>query len=291
MFNIIEKKWYFLGFSGIIILAGLISLFAQGLNWDIDFTGGTSLQISLGQQFENSEIEQLVAGVIDGKVSVQKAGNEGTEVIIKTGELDAEKLRGVYTAIAEKYAIEDINSAVISADNFSAIVGKDLRESAIWASIIAALLMLIYISFRFELLSAVSAILALAHDVLVLLAVYSIFQISVNLTFVAALLTILGYSINDTIVIFDRVRENLKTSKKESVADVANKSVWQTMRRSVYTSATTIVTILALYVLGVPSIREFALPLIIGITFGTYSSIFIACPLWIMLSGEDKKKA
>ena len=157
---------------------------------------------------------------------------------------------------------------------------------------IAAVGMLLYITFRFELSFGLAAILALLHDILIVLAVYVIFRIPLNSPFVAAMLTVLGYSINDTIVVFDRIRENRKTMKKFNYEQLATDSVNQTVRRSVYTSMTTLIMILALYVLGVPQIREFALPLIAGIISGTYSSIFIASPVWVMIKErtKDRKK-
>jgi len=151
--------------------------------------------------------------------------------------------------------------------------------------------MMIYISFRFEFLSAIACIIALIHDVLILIRVYTLFQIPINLTFIAAVLTVIGYSNNDTIVVFDRIRENVKSMKKFTIAEVVNTSVWQTMRRSILTGLSTIITILLLYILGVPAIREFAFPMLIGIVFGIYSSVFIAAQLWVVFVGGENRKA
>jgi preprotein translocase SecF subunit len=156
------------------------------------------------------------------------------------------------------------------------------------ALLLANLGILIYISFRFEWKFGIAAIAALIHDVLIMLVVYSIAQIAINASFIAAILTIVGYSINDTIVVFDRIRENKKHTKKIDYNDLVNRSISETMVRSINTSLTTLVTILALYILGVPAIKDFALPLVVGIIAGTYSSIFIASPLWVLLDQKLK---
>ena len=168
-------------------------------------------------------------------------------------------------------------------------MGKDLWASAATSVLVAVVLMLIYITIRFELLTGISAVLALCHDMIVMLSVYLVFQIPVNTSFIAALLTILGYSINATIVVFDRVRENSKFLKKETFANIVNKSIWQTMARSINTSVTTLIVLVTLYILGVPSIKEFAFPLIVGVICGCYSSVFIAGQFWVLLKGKGAK--
>ena len=167
-------------------------------------------------------------------------------------------------------------------------MGREMWWSAAKAIILAVILMLAYIWFRFELYSGISAVLALCHDVLVIVAVYAIFQFPVNSTFIAAVLTILGYSINATIVVFDRIRENTKLNRKDSFANIVNLSIWQTLGRSINTSVTTILTLLCLYILGVTSIKQFALPLIIGVVSGTFSSVFMAGQFWVLLKGSKK---
>lgn len=189
---------------------------------------------------------------------------------------------------AEEEAVES-PFKVYTRDTVSATVGKELGRSAVLSSIIAILLMLVYISLRFEFWSGVAAVISLAQNVLILVSVYAIFNIPINSTFIAALLTIVGYSINDTIVIFDRIRENYRFAKKTPFAEVANKSVNQSLTRSINTSITTLLSILLLYILGVESIKQFSLPIIIGIVVGTYSSITIASPLWVIFKGEKKQ--
>jgi len=167
-------------------------------------------------------------------------------------------------------------------------MGKEMWWSAAKAIVIAVVLMLAYIWFRFELYSGISAILALCHDVIIIIAFYAIFQFPVNSTFIAAILTILGYSINATIVVFDRIRENKKIMRQQKFGDVVNKSVWQTLDRSINTSATTLITLVCLYILGVTSIKQFILPLVIGVICGTFSSVFIAGQFWVLLRGNKK---
>lgn len=290
MFNVITHGKKFFALSIILVVAGIISLFAQGINWDMDFVGGTSLQINLGQEFENSEIEEMVAEIIGTEPVVRRVGDTGHEVMIQTISLESDMRDAIYTALAERFDITDMESAIISSESFSAIVGQELRTSALWALIIVIALVLIYITIRFEFLSGIATILTMAHDIFIMIAVQSIFQLPVNLTFVAAILTILGLSINNTIVVFDRVRENLKSSKKGTpIAETVNSSIWQTMRRSVITSSTTFLMVLLLFILGVPSLRQFALPLMVGIAVGTYSSIFIVGPLWLTFIGKESK--
>ncbi len=167
-----------------------------------------------------------------------------------------------------------------SMDDISPSSGRELARSALWMSLLACAAILLYVTFRFEFTSGCVAVLALAHDVLILLGVYSVLQISVNINFIAAVLTVLGYSINNTIVIMDRIRENTRNSRKESYGEIANNSIWQTMTRSINTTITTLLTIGMVFIIGVASIKAFALPIIIGIVIGFFSSVFITGPLW-----------
>ncbi|MBE7038367.1 MAG: protein translocase subunit SecF [Ruminococcaceae bacterium] len=233
--------------------------------------------------FNENDVRDVASKVEGVKVSSVVKSEDG--FVLKTNELTAEAASNVKLALADKFGA----IRVTAEDKVSATVGGELFGSSLRALLIAAILMLIYISLRFELLSGISAVIALIHDMLVMLAIYAIFQLPVNTSFVAAMLTILGYSINATIVIFDRIRENTRFLKKETFSEIANKSVWQSMTRSINTSVTTLLTIVMVYILGVNSVREFALPIIIGIVVGTYSSIFIAASLWTLLRGEKNK--
>ena len=284
MFNIVNKRVIFFAISLVVIVAGIVCLCVGGLNTDIDFTGGTAIYVDLAAEYDEAAIRTKL-DAIDGVTvsSVQKA--EGTSVIIKTSPLTNELNMVAEDAIKEIYP--DAN--ILSTDNVSATVGKELWGNAAMSISIAAILMLIYITIRFELLSGISAVLALIHDMLVMIAIYAIFRFPVNSSFIAAILTILGYSINATIVIFDRIRENSKLLKKGEFGEVVNKSIWQSMGRSINTSLTTLLTVVMVYILGVPSIKDFALPLIIGIVAGTYSSIFIAGQFWVLFKGKKTK--
>ena len=293
MFDVVKAKKITFGISILIIIAGIIGMFTIKLNWDIDFTGGTAIVVELGQVFNDSDVEAIVKEIPDiGSVVVQKVGTEGTQVSIKTRELiqdeTIDEKNMVIDRIVEKYGV-DKATAVLSADNFSATAGKELQGTAVKATLLAILGMLIYVTFRFEFKFGLASIIALTHDTLIMLTIYCLFRIPINITFIAAILTILGYSINATIVIFDRVRENLKGAKKPDYAKIGNESVWQSMGRAVNTSLTTLITITVLCIVGVPSVREFAFPIIVGIIAGTYSSVFIATPLWVtMQKGAEK---
>ncbi|WHH59055.1 protein translocase subunit SecF [Petroclostridium sp. X23] len=286
--NFMGMKKTFFSISSIIIIIGLVTMLVTGLNQDIDFAGGTAMHVNIGKTFDNKEIRAVVSDTIGVDPStVQKVG-DGTEVIIKTKEIDTVQRDKVFQALKEKYNLQQDD--LFSTDNVSPTIGSELRSQAFLASLIASVLMLAYITIRFEFKSGIAAVIALIHDILVMLTVYAVFKVPVNTSFIAAILTILGYSINDTIIVFDRIRENRKYMRKEAFSDVVNKSIWQTMARSINTSLTTLLTISALYVLGVQSIKEFAFPLIVGILSGTYSSIFIASPVWVMWKEWQKDK-
>ena len=285
MFNIVKNRKIFFAISIIILLIGAVCFFVNGLNTDIDFTGGTAIYVDLGTAYDEAAVRDCVDAVEGVTVSsVQKTDDNGA--LVKTTAIDTELRTKVTDALKAKFE----NSTVMSVDNVSASVGQELWSNAALSICIAAILMLIYITFRFEVLSGISAVLALVHDMLMMIAIYAIFQFPVNTSFIAAILTILGYSINATIVIFDRIRENTRFLKKETFGDVVNKSVWQSMGRSINTSITTLLTIVMVYILGVPSIKDFALPLIIGIVAGTYSSIFIAGQFWVLFKGNKTVK-
>lgn len=291
MFNVMNKKWILLGISAVLVLVSIVSMLVRGLNLDVDFAGGTAIYINMAQDFDNNEVMKLVkeTAELSNDPTVQKSGDTQQEVVIRTNSLTDEQVAAVRTALTEKYGLNE--DSFLSVDSVSPTIGGELARSAITASIVAVLLMLLYISFRFEFLSGVTAIIALAHDVIVTIGCYALFGWSVNSTFVAAILTILGYSINNTIVIFDRIRENERITKKPVHSEIVEKSVWQSATRSFYTTLTTLFPIVLLFIMGVPSIRQFALPLIIGMVIGTYSSLFVSGPLWATMKGDSKKKA
>lgn len=286
MFNVTKNNKIFYIIPVVIIIIGIIMGFVNGgFNLDTEFIGGTSLTIDMGKDFSDSELNNFAEKALGKDVTVQKT--EGNKAVIRTVEITNDEKATLLSALATEYGIE------AEAENFesvSATIGAETQQKAIIAVIIAVVLMLIYISIRFEFLSGVAAVMALIHDVLIMLAVYLIFKIPVNSSFVAALLTILGYSINATIVMFDRVRENTRLTRKEAFQSIVNKSVWQTMGRSINTTITTLVTIVLLYFMGVDAIKEFALPIIVGVLAGFYSSVFLSGNFWIMLKKIAKHK-
>jgi len=282
------KTWICI--SLVIIVAGLgFALMNGGFNQGIDFTGGTMMQINLNKASVPVKEVQGLIEEFELDAEIVHAGATKEEVIIKTKQsLSNEKRVEIFNKFVETYDLT--NDDFRGAEQFGPSVGKELQRKALMSIMIASIGMLIYISFRFEVVYGVTAIIALIHDVLILLAVYSLFRIPVNSSFIAAVLTIVGYSINDTIVVFDRVRENVKIMKRASFEEIANKSLKQTITRSINTSLTTLLVIGSLYFLGVESIKEFALPLLAGVLTGTYSSIFIASPLWAAIKKKMKEK-
>lgn len=265
------------------------------LNYSLEFKGGTSTNIVFNEDLSIEEIDAQVVPVIekvtgDGNIQTQKVSGTN-EVIVKTRTLTVAERETLNASLAEEFGVD---TEKITAETISSTISSEMRGDAIIAVAIATACMLVYIWFRFkDIRFAASAVIALLHDVLVVLAFYAAVRVSVGSTFIACMLTIVGYSINATIVIFDRIRENLGMAKKKAeLADVVNESITQTLSRSIFTSLTTFFMVAALYGLGVTSIREFALPLMVGILCGTYSSICLAGALWYVLRTKiaGKKK-
>lgn len=286
-FHFIKNSKAILIVVACVFVIGVLSFCIRGFNIDIDFVGGTEFIVDLGQDFKEDDVRAVVEGLFEENVvsSVRKSGTAGTEAIIQTRQLTSEERTLVFDALVEKYGLTE--EALLNAENVGASVGNALTRTAIFASLLALVLMLIYISVRFTLLSGLSALICLFHDLFVTLVVYSIFQISMGTTVIAALLTIVGYSINATIIIFDRIRGNAKMNASTvSFDDTVDMSVKQTMRRSLYTTLTTLFTIGMVYILGVESIKEFALPLIIGFIAGLFSSTCLAGLIWAKLHNK-----
>ena len=289
MINILGNKKIFFAISLVLMIASAASLIFQGFNLDTDFAGGMAVTYEIKGDFEVKDVEAVVSDALGANKkasSVQKS--ENNEVIIKFGydnnlkndeeraTFASEKIEVIKTHLSETYGEVELKNK----DIVSPSTGKELAKSAIWMSILAALAILIYITFRFEFVSGACAVFALFHDILILCGVYSITRIAIDTNFIAAILTVLGYSINATIVVFDRIRENTRHAKKQSYSEIANTSISQTVSRSINTTITTLLTIGMVYIMGVTSIKAFALPIIIGIIIGTYSSICIAGPVW-----------
>lgn len=287
---IIEKTKIWLSISLIMIAVAVGAILIRGLNYGIDFVGGTIVTIDLHQTFNTKDI-RTITNAYDKSADITYSGKKKHEVVISTKEsLSNSQQKKLFASFKKKYNLS--NKDLVSVDNITASVGAETTRNTIIASIVAVVLMLVYVTIRFEFYFGLSAVLALIHDIVIVIGVYALFQIQVNSPFIAAILTILGYSINDTIVVFDRIRENegfIGMSNEQELSNLVDISVTQTMRRSINTVATTLVAIIALYIFAVDAIRDFALPLIVGIACGCYSSIFVASPLWVIFQKKSSR--
>ena len=296
--DFLSKRYLFMGASVLVIIAGIVTVGMNEMktgskfNYGIDFKGGTSTNVTFNENLSLEDISARVVPVVETvthEAGTQTQKVEGTnEVIIKTRELSLEERDALNNALVQSFGVD---AEKITAENISAAVSTEMKNDAIWATIWATLLMLIYIFIRFKKLSfALGSVLALVHDVLILVACYAIARWSVGSTFIACILTIVGYSINATIVIFDRMRENLGNMKKNTTKEeIVNLSITQTLSRSINASLTTFIMVLVLYIMGVSSIREFALPIMVGIVVGTYSSVCLAASIWYMFDKLETK--
>jgi preprotein translocase SecF subunit len=278
--NIIKNRKYSYMLSLAIIIAGLIMFFINGLNYGIDFTGGTMIQLNVGSFVEVEDAKEIM-DTFDQNASIIHAGAGREEIIIRSSlDLGNNEITDIVDEFVGSFQMDPDN---YQAQKFGAFMGKEIRDRAILSIGIAALLMLGYISFRFQFKFGVAAIVALIHDILIALSIYSLLRLPVNSSFIAAMLTIVGYSINDTIVIFDRIREELKLNQKKGLEETIEDSVKLSLRRTINTTITTVIAVGALYVLGVEDVKVLALPLLLGMISGTYSSLFIATPVWFSL--------
>ena len=292
--NFLKLKAVYFIISIVVIVAGFVGMgvySAQGsraLNYSLEFAGGTSTKADFGKDYTVEQVESdivpEVAAVIGDNAIQATTVNGSTDIVLKTRTLTLDEREELASMLVEKFGVDESS---IETQSISSTISSEMRSDAIKAVIVACIFMLLYIWFRFkDIRFATSAILALVHDVLVVLTAYALIRISVGGTFIACMLTIVGYSVNDTIVIFDRIRENLHGIKKYSadeLADIANESLTQTLSRSINTSLTTFVMVLLLFIFGHTSIREFSLPLMVGVLCGTYSSICIATELWYVM--------
>ncbi len=298
--NFLAKKKVFFGISIALVVSGFVGMgiFASkgdgALNYSLEFMGGTATNVTFNEDYSIKEIDSQIVPVIEkttGDKNVQTQKIKGTnQVSIKTQTLDLEKREAMIAALVEKFGVDE---SKITYNNIGSTVSSEMRRDAVVAVLVATLCMLIYIWLRFkDFRFASSAIIALLHDVLVVLAFYAIARVSVGNTFIACMLTIVGYSINATIVIFDRIREENKIkSRKDTLEDVVNRSITQTLTRSVYTSFTTFVMVALLFVMGVSSVKEFAAPLMVGVAVGAFSSVCITGALWYVMKTKVATKA
>lgn len=299
--DFVGKKAIFFTCSILVICVGIVGMAVHGikgdksLNYSLEFLGGTSTTVEFNKAYSlaqaDDEIVPKIADVIGSNDIQTQVVDNTNQIIFKTKSLNLEQREAFNTMLEKDYSVD---ASAITSSNIGSTVSGEMRSQSMLAVVVAAFFMLLYIWFRFkDLRFAGSAIIALIHDVLVVLALYAVARISVGSAFIACMLTVIGYSVNDTIVIFDRIRENKKTLRDESpesLRALANDSITQTLSRSISTSLTTVVMVLMLLILGVTSIREFALPLLVGIVCGTYSSICIATELWYVMKVHIKGK-
>ena len=291
------KKWAAIG-SAVVIAAGIITMAVQAglgnraLNFSLEFVGGSTTTFTFDKEYTAEEIEDNIIPVIRDAAGItevqQQKVADSTQVSFKTSDLSLEQREAIENAVTAKYPIKD--GTIVETDTISSSVSATVKRDAILSVILATICMLIYIFVRFrDFRFALAAVLALLHDVLVVLAFYAFARIPVGTTFIACMLTIVGYSINGTIIIFDRIREQLKTANsKTNITELVNSSITSTMSRTVYTSITTLIMLIVLFIMGVTSVKEFTLPLIVGIVVGAYSSVCLTSAMWYVMGGKKR---
>ncbi|PZM64184.1 protein translocase subunit SecF [Paenibacillus dendritiformis] len=287
-FNFVHSSKYFFIFSIIITIVGAISLGVLGLNYGVDFSSGTNVDVTLTKPVEKAQVEQMLDPYQLKKEPTITIGSD--RMTIRFTEVLTEQMENQFKADFKKLdagASFEINTVDVE-------IARELQRNALLSVLIASIGIIIYISIRFEWRFAISAVVALLHDAFMVISIFSIFRLEVNLPFIIAVLTIIGYSINDTIVIFDRIRENMRFAKVKNIHDLShlvNDSIYQTLTRSINTVLTVLVAALCLFIFASESIRMFSLAILVGLAFGAYSSIFIASPLWVVLKSKEKNKS
>jgi preprotein translocase subunit SecF len=289
----LRLKWYFLGFSLIFSVAGIISMSSHWAHigspvpLGVDFKGGTQVQVQFNQAPDVNSIREamVAAGIRDASIQTIKAIDEpsGNEVLISLPEQTNEAAldAGRQQIVAALQAHYNNSFIVRNVQVVGPTVGKQLESKAVWATLYSMAGMLVYLWFRFQLIYGVAAVVACFHDTLITVGAFALLNKEISLTVIAAILTLVGYSMNDTIVVFDRIRENLRLSRRESLPDVVNRSINQTLSRTVLTSGLTFLTVLSLYIFGGEVLRGFSFALVVGILIGTYSSIAVAAPMLV----------
>ncbi len=288
MIDFIGKRKIWFSISALMIIICLASLLIQGINLGIDYTGGTLLDLKFDRKVTVPEVRKTLTAMELGDSKIQMTGDSGQAVLIRTKVLD-EAQRAELLSSAEA----DLGKfTVMRIEKVSAVIGKELLMQAVWALLIASVLMAIYITWRFEYRFALTGIIGVLHDIIVVITFTSIFQIEVDSTYVAIILTVIGYSINDTIVVYDRIRENLKfLHRTDSLFEMVNLSINQTLWRCINTTGTTLVALFAIWVFGGVTIKGFVFGLFVGIAAGAYSSIFLCAPLWTVWKKRDGDNA
>ena len=292
-FDIIGKRKIWYAISSLLIIASLFFMVTRGFNMGIDFTGGTIMDLRFEKAVNINDVRAVLNEYDLSNSTIQLSGEtssstESENVMIRTVDLEEQERKEVMAALTDKLGAYQ----VLREEKVGATMGTELIMNAIYATIISWLLIIAYVSYRFEFKFGISAVLGLAHNVIIVLGAFALTQRQIDSSFVAALLTIIGYSINDTIVIFDRIRENLKLHfrKNGDIVELVNTSIYQTMTRSIYTVSTVLFATFALYFFGGDTTKDFAFALLIGFFCGAYTSIFIASPLWVTFRRYSDKK-
>ncbi len=292
-FDIIGRRKIWYAISSLLIIAGLFFMVTRGFNMGIDFTGGTIMDLKFERAVNINDIRSVLNEYDLSNSTIQMSGDsssatEAENVMIRTVDLEEQQRKDVMAALTDKVGTYQ----VLREEKVGATIGSELVMNAVWATLISWLLIIVYVSYRFEFKFGIAAVLALVHDVLIVLGAFALTQRQIDSSFVAAILTIIGYSINDTIVIFDRIRENLKLHfrKGGDVVALANTSIYQTMTRSIYTVSTVLFCTFSLYFFGGDTTKDFAFALLVGFLAGAYSSIFVASPLWVSFRNFSEKR-
>jgi preprotein translocase subunit SecF len=291
--NIIGRRYWWFLLSGIILIPGIISMAIHGFNLGIDFTGGTIVDLKFSREVTVAEIRESLKDFHLENSTIQLAGTAKVDasqnVFLRTHFLTNEESKALFAGMTDKLGAFELQRV----EKVGAVVGSELTRQALLNLAVACLLLCAYISYRFEYKIAISAILAILHDVLVVLGVFSIFHLELDSSFIAAILTVIGYSMNEAVVIFDRIRENLRNHRKsESYEELVNRSIGQTITRSIYTLLTVLFATASLYFFGGETTKNFSLAMLIGFISGAYSSIFNASPIWVTWKEyDDRRKA
>jgi preprotein translocase SecF subunit len=283
--DILKYKKITYSISVAIILAGIALFFIRGFNLGIDFTGGTIITLNLNKYTTTDEVKEIVYKYDENASIIHEGENKDTIIIKSNKDLSNKDINSLIDDFREQYGLNDNR---YQTEKFGPSMGREVFNRAIISIFIALGCMLVYISIRFQFNFGVAAIITLIHDCLIMTSLYLILYIPVNSAFIAAILTILGYSINDTIVVFDRIREELHLNKKMNLDLLINNSIKMTLRRTIYTTLTTLIAVLCLYIFGVDDIKDLALPLIFGMIAGTYSTLFIASPIWYRMEMKSR---
>lgn len=278
-FDFITPRWKFLIASAIIIVAGIISFAIRGANWSIDFSGGLDMQVLFETPVSDGQVRSALGGMEVGEVKTISSLGRPDEILIRLKVTENSEATQLQVLDKLNQAFPGNRAEIRNVDVVGPKVGAELRRQAIISAVVAIVLLLIYISWRFKFEYALGGIVALVHDVLITLAFISFFHVEFSLTVLAAILTLIGFSINDTIVVYDRIRENLKKLRQMRLAQIMNQSINETLSRTVITSLTVFLTVLVLYIFGGPPLRGFSFAMLVGVITGVYSSVFVAAPV------------